>query len=106
MAWLRRPWKAQDIASKRYTRTSAPELDGLCTPPAFQVADQLSVDLHLAPFTTLGQNLIDDADAGPFIKVAEANTVGQPPRQETPGQVKGIQVLSLGLFDSVWPDLW
>ncbi|KAK0713455.1 hypothetical protein B0T26DRAFT_648853 [Lasiosphaeria miniovina] len=94
---------------------------GLNTPPAFLVADQMSIDAYLQDGYAVpgqGRQLIDEADLAPFVTLAAATK----PEANRPGPISGslprfdgtVRVLGSVLLDDVWhsvphlsvEDLW
>ncbi|KAK3374510.1 hypothetical protein B0T24DRAFT_626758 [Lasiosphaeria ovina] len=93
----------------------------LNTPPAFLVADQMSIDAYLQDGYAVpgqGRQLIDEADLAPFVTLAAA----AKPEANRPGPISGnlsrfdgtVRVLGSVLLDDVWQsvphlsveDLW
>lgn len=83
------------------------------TVDAFLVADESSINSYIK-FTQRpllpGQNMVDEPDLGPFIRVAEVEreevdrTVAVDP--ESPGFDGTVQVLGSVIFDDVWANLF
>ncbi|KAK0724144.1 hypothetical protein B0H67DRAFT_640712 [Lasiosphaeris hirsuta] len=89
-------------------QTDSDTFRGFLTPPAFLVADKASIDSYLKRPELPGQNLIDDADLGSWITVAdfEFDAARAARDRESPGFNGSMRVLESVLIDDVWAGLW
>ncbi|KAK3690497.1 hypothetical protein B0T22DRAFT_481669 [Podospora appendiculata] len=90
------------------TEGSGRNLQGLKTIDAFLVADKAAIDSYLTKADLPGQNLIDPADLGGFVLVADAKfDPAQAARDiESPLFDGTVRVLGSVLFEDLWPQLF
>ncbi|KAK3318931.1 hypothetical protein B0H66DRAFT_253040 [Apodospora peruviana] len=96
-----------DIEAARRHFSSLVPVTRFLTIQAFLVADKASIDSYLNKPVLPGQNLVDAADLGSFILVAdqEFNPDRVPPN-EAPGWDGSVRVLGSVLFDDVWASMF
>ncbi|KAK3319543.1 hypothetical protein B0T19DRAFT_445351 [Cercophora scortea] len=93
---------------KTLTAGMGHNLEGLKTIKAFLVADKTAIDSYLTKADLPGQNLIDPADLGGFVLVADENfDAAQAARdKESPLFDGTVRVLGAVLFEDLWPQLF